>query len=185
MDLGFHFDASQVEPNRPYEPLPAGEYRVQIVESNYRENESTGSKYVELVMEVLDGEFTGRKHFERLSLWHDNATVVDIAQRTLSAICRAVGVMQISNTQPLEFKPLGMKARVTKRKDNGEWQNQMSYIPEAELGKTRGPGQGPADGTARSTQNGGSSASRPGPTQTPVARPTPAANQAPPWKRSA
>ncbi len=181
MDLGFQFDASQVEPNRPYGPLPAGEYRVQIVESAYRENDNTGSKYAELVFEVLDGEHTGRKHFERLSLWHDNQTVVDIAQRTLSAICRAVGQMQVSNTQVLEFKPLGMKARVTKRKDNGEWQNQMSYIPEAELGKAAGPGRG-------TPQQGGSAPSagpRPGPTQTPASRPAPAANQAPPWKRSA
>lgn len=181
MDLGFHFDASQVEPNRPYEPLPAGEYRVQIIESNYRENESTGSKYVELVMEVLDGEFTGRKHFERLSLWHENSTVVDIAQRTLSAICRAVGVMQVSNTQALEFKPMGMKARVTKRKDNGEWQNQMSYLPEAELGKAAGPGRSAPPQGGSAPQAG----PRPGPTQTPTSRPTPGNTQTPPWKRSA
>ena len=52
---------------------------------------------------------------------------------------------------------------------------------EAELGKTAGPGRGtPKQGGAAP-----SAGPRHGPTQTPATRPAPAANQAPPWKRSA
>lgn len=59
-----NFDATNVEQNTAPEPVPTGWYNVQIVESEEKPTKdfaNTGAMYLELVMQILDGEYAGRK----------------------------------------------------------------------------------------------------------------------------
>src|SRR5690242_18968399 len=59
-------------------------------------------------MDIQDGEFAGRKLFERLNLDNPNQTAVDIAYRTLGEICRACNKPQVSDSEQLHnilFEP--------------------------------------------------------------------------------
>ena len=56
--------------------------------------------------ELSGGEFEGRTLFDNLNLRNPNATAVEIAQRTLSQICHATGVLQLSDSEQLHFKPM-------------------------------------------------------------------------------
>ena len=87
--LGETFDATTVEPNKPLEALPPGRYVVQIVNSEMRPTKDGMGQYLWLELDVLEGEYAGRKLFDRLNLINANPTTVEIAQRTLSAICHA------------------------------------------------------------------------------------------------
>lgn len=106
------FDATQVEPNQPFEVIPAGKYRVQIVASEIRATKNGEGQYLWMELEILDGEHQGRKLWDRLNLWNNNRQAVDIAQRTLSAICHATGQMHVSDTETLHFKPMITTVRV-------------------------------------------------------------------------
>ena len=85
--LGTTFDASSVDPTMPFEVLPPGRYLVQIVTSEMRPTKDGAGQYLWLELDVLEGECQGRKLFDRLNLVNPNPTAVEIAQRTLSAIC--------------------------------------------------------------------------------------------------
>lgn len=80
-------------------------------------------KFLELVFQIIDGEFKGRKCWSRLNLDNPNAQAVKIARGELSAICRAVGVMQPKDSVELHDKPLAIKVGLEKRKDTGEFSN--------------------------------------------------------------
>jgi Protein of unknown function (DUF669) len=104
--LGETFDATTVEPNKPLEALPPGRYVVQIVNSEMRPTKDGMGQYLWLELDVLEGEHAGRKLFDRLNLVNANPTTVEIAQRILSAICHATGLMQVDDSEQLHLIPL-------------------------------------------------------------------------------
>lgn len=118
-NLGGTFDATQVEPQGEYTPIPAGEYRVQIITSEMQENGAKTGSFLKLELEIMDGDQAGRKIFDRLNLDNPNATAVEIAQRALSAICHAVGVLSVQDSEELHFKP--MIAVITVTPPKGEY----------------------------------------------------------------
>lgn len=111
MDL-HGFDASTVEPQQSLEPLPAGWYRAVITDSLEKPTKAQTGSYLQMTVEVIEGQHQGRKVFERLNLNNPNQTAVEIAQRTLSSICRAVGVMTPRNSADLHDKPFMVKVAV-------------------------------------------------------------------------
>lgn len=100
------FDARQVEPNAAFEPIPTGWYPVKIIKSEMKPTNAKDGSYLELEVEVLSGEFAGRKGWDRLNLVNGNPTAVEIAYRTLSAICHATGVININDSSQLHGIPL-------------------------------------------------------------------------------
>lgn len=118
-----NFDANQVDPSVALEPIPAGRYAAVITDSEYKPTKSGGGKYLQLTLQVLDGEHKGRLVWARLNLENANATTVKIARGELSAICRAVGVMQPRDSIELHNIPLEITVGLKKRDDNGEFTN--------------------------------------------------------------
>lgn len=110
--LGGVFDATQVQPQEAFSVIPAGKYKAQIVASEVRATNNGAGQYLWFEMEILDGEAQGRKLWDRLNLWNDNATAVEIAQRTLSAMCHATGQLHVEDSEALHFKPMLVTVRV-------------------------------------------------------------------------
>lgn len=106
------FNAAEVEPQGSYDPIPAGWYDVMITDSEMKQTKSGSGEYLQLRLDVISGEHEGRVVFDRLNLVNDNTTAVEIAQRTLSAICRAVGVMTPQDSADLHDKPLRAKVAI-------------------------------------------------------------------------
>jgi hypothetical protein len=158
--LGGTFDASGVEPNAPLEALPPGDYKVQILQSEMRVTKAGTGQMLWLDMEVLEGPLQSRHVYDQLNLINPNPTAEEIAQRTLSAICHAVGKLQVSDSEELHFLPMIVKVAV---RPNG-YNEVKGYKPVAQ--------QGPPPAV-------------PIPATAPAPRPAPAANTTAPWKRSA
>ena len=106
------FDASTVQPTQTFNALPAGSYPVIITASQIKPTKNVDGEYLELTLEVQGGEFQGRKLFDRLNLWNKNPTAVEIAQRQLSALCHAVGVLQLGDSEELHNKPVLAKVGI-------------------------------------------------------------------------
>jgi len=132
---------------------------------------------LKLVWEVLEGSSARRKIFDQLNLVNRNDQTVEIAQRTLSAICHAVGQVHVSDSEQLHFKPLIVTLKVEptgpdKYGVNREARNKVAgYSAAGASGTTTAPR--PAT---------------PGPRPAPAA-PQPAARTGaaatPPWRRNA
>jgi hypothetical protein len=130
--FGKTFDASSVEPSSGYDVLPPGKYLAQIVASEMRATKDGHGQYLYMEVDVLDGKYAGRKLFDRLNLVNSNPDAVQIAQRTLSSICRAVGKLQVSNSEQLHLIPLIADVRVRPPKGMYGESNSIRYLPRAE-----------------------------------------------------
>ncbi|MBZ0266258.1 DUF669 domain-containing protein [bacterium] len=90
-ELGHNgFDATHVEPSTDFEIIPAGRYTAAITDSDLRPNSKGTGEYMWLEFTVMDGPFAGRKLWAQLNIDNPSAQAVEIAERELSAICRAV-----------------------------------------------------------------------------------------------
>ena len=121
----YGFDASQVEPASEFDPLPAGKYPAMITDSELKDTKARNGQYLQLTFQVLDGEYRGRFLWARLNLDNPNATAVKIARAELSAICRAVGVLQPRDSQELHNRPLVVKVKCKKQKESDEITNEL------------------------------------------------------------
>lgn len=114
-NLGYEFDATQVEPSQPLEALPPGEYVAQVKNSEMKPTKAQTGQYLQLDFEVTEGEHRGRLFFARLNLDNPNQTAVEIAHRELSAICHAVGLMKVRDSSQLHYKKMLVRLDVEKR----------------------------------------------------------------------
>lgn len=130
-----NFNATTVAPATAFEAIPAGNYAAIITESAMKPTKRGDGEYLQLTLQIIDGEHSGRKLFDRLNLNNPNATAVDIAQRTLSAICHAVGVMQPQDSAELHDIPMQVKVGVEKNATDGTNSNVIKGYATAGNGK--------------------------------------------------
>jgi hypothetical protein len=119
------FNAATVDPMVAFEPIPAGDYLAEIVDSEMKSNKAGTGEYLNLTFEVLDGDCKGRRLWARLNLDNPHPTAVKLAQAELSAICRAVGVMSPRDSVDLHHLPLVVTVKLKKRSDTGELDNEI------------------------------------------------------------
>lgn len=128
--LGSTFDATQVQPNQPFDVIPAGKYKVHVVDSDMRATKDGMGQYLWLELEIVDGELAGRKLWDRLNLVNQNAQAVEIAQRALSALCHATGQLHVSDSEQLHFKPVIATVRVRPAREGYDASNEIrGYEP--------------------------------------------------------
>lgn len=106
-----NFDATTVEPDAGYDVLPVGWYNAAIDESEMKPTSSGTGTYLKLRFNILDGQYAGRKVYTQLNLKNENPQTVEIAQKQLSAICHAVGVLKPSKSEELHGLPLKIKLK--------------------------------------------------------------------------
>lgn len=147
-----NFNANEVEPSSSFEPIPASKYLAMITESEMKPTKNGTGSYLQLTFTVLEGPYKGRLVWARLCLKHPNQQTVQIARGQLSAICRAVGVMQPRDSADLHNLPLLISVKVKKNEQTGELTNEVKGF-EA---KSAGVPQQSAAGVAGSNQSAGS-----------------------------
>lgn len=103
----FNFNASTIEPMQPrsFGPLPAGDYEMIIVKSDVKPTKAGTGHYLEMEMQVVSGEHSGRHHWERLNIDNPSKTAQDIAEAALASLCFAVGVTDMTDTVQLHDIP--------------------------------------------------------------------------------
>ncbi len=138
------FNANDVEPTAAFEPLPAGKYLAEITESEMKAVKSGSGTYLQLVFTVIEGPCKGRKVWDRLCLNHSKDLTQKIARGNLSAICRAVGVMQPRDSVELHNLPLVITVNCRKRKDTGEINNEVKGYAKRESAVSQ-PQQAPVN----------------------------------------
>lgn len=114
--------------DRSFEPLPAGDYTMQVIESDIKETKSGTGEQLVLTLEVLEGPHSNRRVWDRLNIRNQNADAQRIAQRSLADLCLALGISSLRKTEDLHFKPF--VGKVTIRPDKtGQYgpQNAVRY----------------------------------------------------------
>ena len=126
-DLDMEFRPDDI-PEDERDVIPAGEYDLQVIESELRETKSGNGEQLVLTLEIITGPFSGRRVWDRLNYRHVNADAQRIAQRSLADLCLATGVTALRKSEELHFKPF--RARIGVREDkSGQYgpQNTVRY----------------------------------------------------------
>lgn len=110
------FNATVVEPQAPrnFDPLPAGPYDVEITDADVRELKSGNGTGLNIEYTVIAPEqYANRKIWQNLNIAHTNPQAEQISQSQLSALCRAVGIDVLQDSDQLFQKTLrvGVKVR--------------------------------------------------------------------------
>lgn len=117
----FYFDATKVAPQESIAPIPAGVYLAQIVESEVRPLKSGLGRAIALTFQVLAGPYVNRRVFANLNVEHRGSAEAErIAQSQLSALCHAVGAINMEDTTQLHMRPVNIRVKVRKD-DTGQY----------------------------------------------------------------
>ena len=129
-ELDMDFNPAEVpEDDRSFEPLPAGDYTMQVIDSEIKATKANnGDQQLVLTLEVIDGPFSNRRVWDRLNIRNHNADAQRIAQRGLADLCLAVGIPSLRNSEDLHFKPFTGKVAIRQDK-TGQYgpQNTVRY----------------------------------------------------------
>jgi hypothetical protein len=137
------FNANNVEPAAAFDPIPAGKYIAAITHSEMKPTKAGNGNFLELTFEVVDGEFKGRKLWARLNLENPNHVTVQIARAELSAICRAVGVMEPRDSLELHGIPMEVNVKQKARAETGEITNEIKGFAKRNVGQATTAPQAP------------------------------------------
>ena len=114
------FNAATVAPAQPIEPLPDGWFPVTITASEVKPTTNgSGIRFNFTCTVAADHpHYKNRKVFDGLNVQNANPVSQQIAQEQLSALCHAVGVIQLQDTNQLHNLPFLIKVKtVPKRTD--------------------------------------------------------------------
>ena len=152
----FSFNPDEVE-DTGSDLLPAGQYIVQIIESELAPTKNGKGQRLNLTFEIVDGPHAKRRIWEGLNIFHENAQAQSISQRDLKRICVAVGHTGVlSNSEDLHFKPFRARVAVqTDKTGNFDPRNAIKgYEPLSKGGDGHAPAERPqaASTTSKPTQ---------------------------------
>lgn len=122
------FDATAVEPQQSVssEPVPAGIYTVEVTNSDVKDLKSGNGLGLSLEFTIIDpAPHARRKVWANINISHTNPQAESIGQSQLSALCRAVGISHMEDSDELFGKVLRIRTKV--REATG------SYGPRAEV----------------------------------------------------
>lgn len=150
------------EPQGDFDPIPAGKYTAEIVESDIVpiSKQSEKGNCMALTWKIQGGDYDGRLIWQRLSLWGENMNnldkVISIAQSQFASITRATGVEAPQDTTELHHRPCELSVSI--RKDpNGQYadQNEVKAVkPVGGSGANVGAAQQAAAATPANGGNG-------------------------------
>lgn len=135
--------------DRNFEPIPVGNYKVQVIESKIEDTSKGTGQMLVLTLEILDGPFANRRLWDRLNVRNDSPVAQNIAQRALADLCLQIGLTQLRDSDELHFKPFTVKVGIQhptqKDKDAGydNIKNTVRYNAGAGMpqGATKAPTQ--------------------------------------------
>ena len=124
MSYGIDFDATNVDPNEGFDPVPAGDYEVIMIKDERKPSEQKpGNFYVNCTYKIVSGPHAGRNLFDMLYLEYIKPETARNARARLSSICNATGIMKINAICELYNVPL--IAKVVLEKYKGDDKNKI------------------------------------------------------------
>lgn len=121
--LGKKFDATAHDTEqRDYEELPNGIYKMEIEASEVKETSSGSGTILKTTNVVIEPEdYAGRKLFNNYNLENKNVQAQEIGQKQFAALCRAIGVSEVEDSEELHFHAFTVKVGLGKASKDGQY----------------------------------------------------------------
>lgn len=165
------FNSANVEPQQSFEPVPKAWYDLAIESCELKPTKAGTGSYLSLQLKVQGGEFNNRTVFDMITYSNPNAQAVEIGHRKLSALCRAVGIVELKSTDMLLNRIVAAKVGI-KIDKTGEYdpQNDIKEYKSASAATApvvgnANPGAGAQSAGAGTVAGAGSAGSTAAPNQ--------------------
>jgi hypothetical protein len=122
-----NFDASTVQPQDSFSPIPAGDYIAQVTDSSIKPTKSGTGMILNLTWTILDGQYANRKVFDRINIQNQNPEAEKIGQRQLSSVCHAANVMKLQDSNQLHGRPCKITVKIRKDEQYGDSNEVKGY----------------------------------------------------------
>lgn len=105
-------DSTDVPPETELKPVPTGEYKVIIIDSEMKDTKSTSNdfQYLNVTMQIISGEYKGQCFFTMFNLVNSEAAM-KIANRQFSSLKHAIGILVCRDSVKLHDKPFMAKVK--------------------------------------------------------------------------
>jgi hypothetical protein len=94
-----------------------------MVRSEEKPTKAGTGAYLQFTFRITDGPYAGVEIIDRLNHKNPNEIAVQIAMRTLSAICHATNVIHLQSTEQLHGVPLMLRLSVEPGSPRGDGTN--------------------------------------------------------------
>jgi hypothetical protein len=121
------FSADEHE-SQNFDVLPKGDYTVAIIASDAKATNAGDGYYLKFTLQVLDGEFKGRKIWDQLMIEHPKELAVKIGKARLADYCRAVGKNNPQDTSELHDVAIRVRLKIRKDEQYGDKNEVQSVL---------------------------------------------------------
>lgn len=147
MSLTLSFNATEVQPaSSDFEPIPVGWYQFVIEKSELKPTKAGTGSMVSIMAKVQGPTHANRVVFGNINYQNPNPQAQEIGQRQLSALCHAIGVLNLNNVAQLCGIPFEARVKITAATYNvaGDKDSGVLYEPRNEFQGFRAVGGGAA-----------------------------------------
>lgn len=164
---GNAFDPSQVDEPQGFEPLPTDvEFHWEIADAEIKANKNQDGTILKVRCNVLGPSHAGRVVFANFNIQNPSQQAEQIAQQQLGAVCRALGITALKDSDELLGGQFLSRCKTKPAKDGYAASSDLDYATVRALGSGASPKPAaPARQAAPATK--------------------PAAAKAPPWGKKA
>ena len=129
--LNFNAEDIDVSDQRTtYDVIPEDHYKAVIIESVMKQTKAGNGAYLNVKFEVIESQYAGKWIYARLNLENKNKQTVEIAQKELANICRAIGKKAIVDSEELHHKPMTIKVVIAPPRGGWDESNEIkAYSP--------------------------------------------------------
>lgn len=114
MSLTLSFNATEVQPaSSDFEPIPVGWYQFVIEKAELKPTKAGTGSMVSIMAKVQGPTHDNRVVFGNINYQNPNPQAQEIGQRQLSALCHAIGVLNLSNVAQLCGIPFEARVKIT------------------------------------------------------------------------
>lgn len=127
VSLGAVINVSELpESSGSFDPLPAGQYAACCIEAEAKDTKAGTGQYIRLTWEVLDEPYAGRRIWQNLNVRNPNPTAQEIGMKQLGEVCRAMGLVQIQDTDEFIGGNAILKLKIRKSEEYGDSNDVLS-----------------------------------------------------------
>ena len=111
--------------DKSFDLLPAGKYTAQIMKSEVRDTKAGTGKYINLQLQVIEGDYTNRVLFDIINIINQNETAQQIGQRQLKQLVEACDLTEIEDTTELHAIPVIITVGIEPEKNGWPAKNKI------------------------------------------------------------
>lgn len=132
---GNAFDPSQVDEPQGFGPLPTDvDFLWEIVNADVAPTKSGDGTILKMRCNVLAPSHVGRVVFANFNIQNPSEQAMQIAAQQLGAICRALGIVNLSDSDELIGGQFYARCYTKRGKDGYEPQSELNYATIAAVG---------------------------------------------------